>query len=116
MNKPGVKRLTAKEAGAIATRIMGPAGPLRMFSTTAFQGAIRYESRDWNGYAGQYVCESCLEPSHMGITRVGETWTCGACRLPKPLASPEVQERMRNAREARRDKGSGTIQASLALG
>jgi hypothetical protein len=109
-SKDRPKYVSAKDAGAKAERLMGPNGPLRLFSTTRFAKSIFYESRDWNGFAGLYVCDTCLEPSPMGLMRSGETWTCGICRIPKATASPAVRERMRIAREAR--KGLAEIATS----
>jgi ribosomal protein L37AE/L43A len=124
MSKERIKRVTAAEAGAKPERLMGPHGPLRMFSTIRFNGSMFYESRDWNGYAGMYVCDQCLEPSPMGVMRVGEIWTCGGCRTQSKAnrrskqvpASAAVREQMRIAREARKRLAAGVPIASLDVG
>ena len=101
MRQPRKNYLTVQGVGAEPMRIMGPAGPLRIFSTTPFQGGIPYESREFDGYAGQYVCDICLKPSNGGIYRVGENWLCGPCK-----SSPE----------ARKDQSLSLPSALLATG
>lgn len=78
--KKKTKYLTAEQAGAKPERLMGPHGPLRMFSATKFASSIYYESRDWNGFAGSYVCDQCLQPEGAGVYRVDDKWLCGGCK------------------------------------
>jgi hypothetical protein len=109
-------KLTAQQAGAKPTRLLGLAGPLRIFAETAFHGGKSYESPTRRGWAGPYCCDTCLLACD-GVYRVGERWLCGSCKSPrKPPASPEVRERMRRERNARTDKTPGWCGASLASG
>jgi hypothetical protein len=87
--KPKTPRLTAQQAGAVPVRVMGLAGPLRIFSETCFLGSTSYERPTRNGWAGSYVCDHCLVVCD-GVSRVGEKWLCAACNSPRALASPVV--------------------------
>jgi hypothetical protein len=53
MNATKIKTpaLTDERAGATAIRLMGEAGPLRMFSEMAFSGGMSYESPTRQGFA-----------------------------------------------------------------
>jgi hypothetical protein len=83
--KPNTLRLTAQQAGAKPTRVMGVAGPLRIFSETCFLGSMSYERPMQNGWAGSYVCDHCLVVCD-GVYRVGEKWLCEACNSPRALS------------------------------
>jgi hypothetical protein len=84
--KPKTPRLTAQQAGAKPIRVMGVAGPLRIFSETCFLGSMSYERPTRNGWAGSYVCDHCLVVCD-GVYRVGGKWLCAACNFPRALAS-----------------------------
>jgi hypothetical protein len=84
--KPKTPRLTAQQAGAVPTRVMGVAGPLRIFSETCFLGSLSYERPTRNGWVGSYVCDHCLGVCD-GVYRVGEKWLCATCNSPRALAS-----------------------------
>ena len=83
--KPKTPRLTAQQAGAVPVRVMGVAGPLRIFSETCFLGSTSYERPTRNGWAGSYVCDHCLVVCD-GVYRVGEKWLCAACNSPRALS------------------------------
>jgi hypothetical protein len=83
--KPKTPRLTAQQAGAVPVRVMGAAGPLRIFSESCFLGSMSYERPTRNGWAASYVCDHCLVECD-GLYRVGEKWLCAACNPPSPLS------------------------------
>jgi hypothetical protein len=83
--KPKTPRLTAEQAGAKPIRVMGVAGPLRIFSETCFLGSMSYERPTRNGWAASYVCDHCLIECD-GLYRVGEKWLCAACNPPRALS------------------------------
>jgi hypothetical protein len=84
--KPKTPSLTAEQAGATSIRIMGEAGPLRMFSETAFSGGMSFESQTRQGFAGAYFCDSCSLACD-GVYRVGAKWVCDSCKAKvKPPA------------------------------
>jgi hypothetical protein len=76
--KSKTQRLTAKQAGAKPIRVMGVAGPLRIFSETCFLGSMSYERPTRNGWAASYVCDHCLVECD-GLYSVAEKWLCAAC-------------------------------------
>jgi hypothetical protein len=74
------KTLTAKQANAVPTRIMGPHGPLRMFSQQPFHGGMAYEGATLRGFAAGYVCDACLKICE-GLYRLADDrWLCRACK------------------------------------
>jgi hypothetical protein len=87
--KPKTPRLTAQQAGPKPVRVMGVAGPLRIFSETCFLGSMSYERPTQNGWAASYVCDHCLAVCD-GVYRVGEKWLCAGCNSPRALASSVV--------------------------
>jgi hypothetical protein len=83
--KTKTPRLTAQQAGAKPVRVMGVAGPLRIFSENRFLGSMSYERQTRNGWASSYVCDHCLVVCD-GVYRVGEKWLCAACNSPRALS------------------------------
>jgi hypothetical protein len=75
------KNVSAKQVNAVPTRIMGPHGPQRLYSTTKFSGGQVYESPTHPGFAGSYNCDDCLQ-SVAGVYRVVgvvDRWLCAPC-------------------------------------
>jgi hypothetical protein len=77
-------KLTAQQAGAVATRVMGPRGPLRIFTELPFQGGMAYAGQPHEGYCGGYVCEGCLKVSDGLYNMADDRWFCAVCRAAKP--------------------------------
>jgi len=53
-------------------------GPIRMFSSERFLGAVPYSGGDLKGYAGLFVCGVCQARTPQVITR-GHEWVCKPC-------------------------------------
>ena len=79
--KPTKLTQTAQQAGATPRRIMGEAGPQRLFSPNKFEGGQVYESPTLTGYAGAYYCDGCMQPVGGVYCVVGvvDRWLCAAC-------------------------------------
>jgi hypothetical protein len=80
--KPKTPRLTAQQTGAKPIRVMGVAGPLRIFSETCFLGSLSYERPTRNGWAGSYVCDHCLVECD-GLYRVAQNGFAQRAILPE---------------------------------
>jgi ribosomal protein L37AE/L43A len=51
-----------------------------MFSSIRFNGSMSYESREFDGWAGDYVCDGCKQP-RIGVYRSDVAgWLCESCR------------------------------------
>ena len=96
-------------AAMIEIRRMWPGGPLREFATERPNSSwgTPYQSNTLAGFAGRYVCESCLKPSPMGVYQVtaaqnrGSSWLCAACRekVRPRKPQPEGLARAQRTRE-----------------
>lgn len=64
-------------------------GPLRLFSTERFLGAVPYSGGDLKGYAGLYVCSSCQARTPEVIAR-GREWVCKSCAYSRELERNQV--------------------------
>jgi hypothetical protein len=54
-------------------------GPLRLFSTERFQGAVPYAAGDLKGFAGAFLCELCRFECHR-VLWFESAWLCRDCR------------------------------------
>jgi hypothetical protein len=90
-------------------RRMWPGGPLRQFTEGKHPSSwTPYQSSQLRGFAGQYVCDECLEPT-AGVYRVispsssgkRPSWMCSGCRDKARVRKPQPEALVRYRNEAR---------------
>jgi hypothetical protein len=79
---PLLQEASTADVSPVVIGQMWENGPLRKFSRERFSGAISYESRNFSGFAGSFVCAEC-ESACDGVYQAPGRWICERCRSGK---------------------------------